>query len=57
MKPENSGTPPMRKIAASGYIHEPAAVLKTSMTVPTMWNITMTLASSRVSRRKASMAI
>ena len=57
MKPENSGTPAMRNRLGSGYVQEPAEVLKTSIAVPMMWKARMTFASSSVSSPKASMPI
>src|SRR3546814_3089957 len=53
MKPEKSGTAPMWSTLASGYCHDPAAVLNNSITVPTKWKIRMTSASFGVSSRKA----
>src|SRR3546814_9672965 len=54
MKPEKSGTAPICSGLASGYCHDPAAVLNSSITVPTMWKIRMTTASFGVSSRKRS---
>lgn len=54
MKPEKSGTTPMRKSDAPGYTHDPTEVLKISIAVPTAWNRKITPASARVSRRKVN---
>src|SRR3546814_12246709 len=50
MKPEKSGTAPICSRLASGYCHDPAAVLNSSINVPTRWKIRMTTASFGVSR-------
>ncbi len=57
MKPLKSGTAPMRSTPSASYIHDPASVLNTSITVPVTWNSTITQSSRPDSRRVASMTI